>query len=145
MDAKGRLIGDGGAKISFTRRSDIGYVLAKALVDPKLAKGGILSLQGDCKTWMEAIQMLEKIKGKRFELDFLDPQEALKQEQDLLQKGMAGDVGAFYGAFGLHLLGEPARGNTGCDLRAEAKSYGVKLESLEETLSKVYAEAEGKF
>ena len=37
-------IGDGNAKISWTCRSDIGYVLAKGLADPKLAKGGTLSM-----------------------------------------------------------------------------------------------------
>jgi len=137
-NAKGRIVGDGSAKLSFTRRSDIGYVLAKALEDPALANGGYLSIQGDNKSWKEALEMLGKALGKTIEFEYVDPSDALKQEEEELEKGLKGDMGAFYSAFALHLLGEPARGNTGADVSAEAKSYGVKLETLENTLTKLY-------
>jgi uncharacterized protein YbjT (DUF2867 family) len=137
-NAKARVVGTGSGKMSFTRRSDIGYVLAKALADPAFAAGGFLSMEGDNKTWMEALQILETHIGKKIEIEYVDPQEALKQEQELTKMGLEGNMGAFYGAFALHLLGEPARGNTGVDLSAEANSYGVKLETLDETLQSVY-------
>jgi uncharacterized protein YbjT (DUF2867 family) len=144
--SKARIIGDGSAKTTFTRRSDIGKVLAKALADPDLLKGSIennatLSMQGETLSYKEAIETLEKVMGKKMEIEYLDPSEALKQEQDLLAKGLEGDVGAFWGSFALHLLGEPARGSTGSDTSAEAKSYGVQLETLSESLESVYGEA----
>ena len=137
-NAKGRIVGDGSAKLSFTRRSDIGYVLAKALEDPDLAKGGTLSMQGDNLSWKESLEILAKVLGRQMEIEYVDPSDALKKEEEQLEKGTKGDVGAFYASFALHLLGEPARGNTGGDVSAEAKSYGVKLETLEETLTTVY-------
>jgi uncharacterized protein YbjT (DUF2867 family) len=136
--ATGSIVGDGSVKVSFTNRADIGTVLAKALSDEKYANGGFLSMEGDNKTFKEAIELLEQATGKKFTIETLDPQEALQQEQELLKVGLQGDMGAFYGSFKLHLLGEPARGNDGCDLSAEAESYGVKLETLEETLMSVY-------
>lgn len=137
-NAKGRIVGDGNAKLSFTRRSDIGYVLAKALADPEFAQGGTLSMEGDNKSWKEGLEILEKVMAKEVEIETIDPQNALQQEQELLKKGLEGDVGAFYASFALHLLGEPARGSAGCNVSAEAKSFGVKLETLEETLQKAY-------
>jgi uncharacterized protein YbjT (DUF2867 family) len=138
QEGKVIIVGDGSYKISFTRRSDIGFVLAKALTDPNYNQGGYLSMQSDFLSWKEAVDMYAKVAGVTLDIATLDPQEALKQEQDLLQKGLQGDMGSFYGSFALHLLGEPARGNSGCDLSAEATTLGVKLETLEETLNNVY-------
>jgi uncharacterized protein YbjT (DUF2867 family) len=144
-NGKARIVGDGSAKISFTRRSDIGKVLAMALEDSKLTNDMIdnetsLSIEGETLTFKEAIATLERVTGKKFDIEYLDPTAALKQEQDLLAKGMQGDLGAFWGSFVLHLLGEPARGITGSDTSEEAKSYGVKLEKLSETLESVYGD-----
>ena len=49
------LIGDiDGGKVSFTKRSDIGYVLARALESGKYDyKGGILSMSAETLTWKE--------------------------------------------------------------------------------------------
>jgi uncharacterized protein YbjT (DUF2867 family) len=146
-NGKARIIGDGSAKMSFTRRSDIGKVLAKALVDPELLKDSIdgnatLSIQGETMPYKEAVDTLEKVIGKKLDIEYLDPIEALRQEQDLLAKGLEGDVGAFWGSFTFHLLGEPARGITGLDSSKEAKSYGLKLETLAETLESVYSTKE---
>lgn len=138
VDGKVTIVGDGSAKVSFTRRSDIGFVLAKALVDPKYNQGGFLPMQGDCMSWKEALNKFALASGVSFETSTIDPQDALKEEQSLLKKGLAGDMGAFYGAFALHLLGEPARGNSGCDLSQEATNLGVKLETVDETLKDVY-------
>ena len=142
-NGKARIIGDGSAKITFTRRSDIGKVLAKALEDPDLMKDAIdgnvtLCLQGETLQYKDAVGTLEKVMGKKFEIEYIDPADALKQEQDLLAKGLEGDIGAFWGSFVLHLLGEPARGVTGCDNSEEAKSYGITLETLAETLEGIY-------
>ena len=145
-NGKASIVGDGSAKTTFTRRSDIGKVLAKALADPDLLNSMVdnnvtLSMNGETLSYKEAIEALEKATDKKFEIEYLDPEEALKQEQDLLAKGLQGDMGAFYRSFVLNLLGEPARGFTGCDVSAEAKSYGVPMESLSETLVTVYSGA----
>jgi len=138
-NGKARIVGDGSAKLSFTRRSDIGYVLAKALADPKFSNGGFLSMEGDNKSWKEGLEILEQVLGKKLDVEYIDANDALKQEQELLKKGLEGDMGSFYGSFGLHLLGEPARGSTGCDVSKDSNSYGIKLETLEETLQKIYS------
>ena len=140
---KARMVGDGSAKISFTRRSDIGKVLAKALADPDLMKdavdgNAILCIAGETLPYKDAIGILESVMGKKFDIEYIDPADALKQEQDLLAKGMEGDVGAFWGSFVLHLLGEPARGVDGCNNSAHAKLYGVTMEPLAKTLQDVY-------
>lgn len=129
-----QVVDEGSAKYSFTRRSDIGYVLAKALADPIYSEGGFLSMQGDCMTYREALALIEKITGKTFEVTYLTEEEAKDKENELLGKG---DMGSLFGAFALHLLGEPARGSEGFDLSKDAVSYGIKLESLEETLKQV--------
>jgi NmrA-like family len=143
VNGKARIIGDGSAKITFTRRSDIGKVLAKALEDPDLMKDAVdgsvtLCIEGETLPYKDAVGTLEKVMGKKFDIEYIDPADALKQEKDLLAKGMEGDVGAFWGSFVLHLLGEPARGITGCDNSEVAKSYGVTLESLAVTLKSIY-------
>lgn len=125
------LVGGGTSKCSFTKRSDIGFVLAKALADPEYASGGFLSMQGDCMPWVDALTLLEEVSGKKFTYSDIDGQEALAQEKALMEKG---DMGSFYQAFALHLLGDPARGSEGLDVSGEAVTLGVELEPLEETL-----------
>eukprot|EP00542_Grammatophora_oceanica_P013357 CAMPEP_0194041832 /NCGR_PEP_ID=MMETSP0009_2-20130614/13653_1 /TAXON_ID=210454 /ORGANISM="Grammatophora oceanica, Strain CCMP 410" /LENGTH=310 /DNA_ID=CAMNT_0038685447 /DNA_START=245 /DNA_END=1177 /DNA_ORIENTATION=+ len=132
------IIGAGDANISFTKRSDIGLVLARALDDESYYdRGGELSMEGDNKTWAEALKIAESIYGREFKLERLTPQEALQKEKALLAKANNNgedDMASFYRAFALHLLGEPMRKNPGCDLRRKAKSYGVKMETLEEAM-----------
>ena len=143
VNGKARIIGDGTSKITFTRRSDIGKVLAKALADPDVMKDAVdgsatLCIEGEALQYKDAVGTLEKVMGKKFEIEYIDPADALKQEQELLAKSLEGDIGAFWGSFVLHLLGEPARGVNGCDNSEEAKSYGVSLETLGETLESIY-------
>ena len=136
-----RIIGnpEESANVSFTRRSDIGKVLAKALEDTELvSKGGTLSMQGSTMKWKDAVLLLSKVMGKEFTLEEVSIEDANKQKGELLEKGMQGDMGAFYGSFALELLVKPAMNNTGGDTSAESKDYGVKLESLEETLTSLY-------
>lgn len=125
-------VGDGNDKITWTRRSDIGYVLAKALADPKFANGGSFMIQGDYQSFNDAIKMLGDALRKPFTVDYLDPQEAKKQEDELLKKGLEGDMGSFFGSFKLHLMGEPARGNKGCDLNDGFDNYGIKMQTLDD-------------
>lgn len=133
-------IGDGNDKITWTRRSDIGFVLAKALADPELASGGTLSVQGDYMSFNDATQLLGDALGQRFEVTYMDPEQAKKEETEMLKKGLDGDVGAFFGAFKFHLMGEPARGNDGSDLNDSYNNYGVKMQSLEDVFkSGVYS------
>jgi uncharacterized protein YbjT (DUF2867 family) len=146
-NGKARIVGDGSHKISFTRRSDIGIVLAKALADPGLMKDAVdgnnsLHIQGETLPYKDAIATLEKAMGKKFDIEYIDPAYAQQQETDLNAKGMEGDIGAYYGSFVLHILGEPARGVTGLDNSGFDKSYGMKLETLAETLSEIYGEKE---
>jgi uncharacterized protein YbjT (DUF2867 family) len=145
-NGKARIIGDGSAKITFTLRSDIGKVLAEALADPDLLTNSVdgiatLSIAGETLSYKEAIETLEKATDKKFEIEYVDPEDALKQEQDLLAKGLQGDMGAFYGSFVLHLIGEPARGSTGANVSAEANNYEVPMESLLDTLTGLYSGA----
>ncbi len=122
------LVDGGTGRYSFTKRSDIGFVLAKALTDPEFANGGELCIHGETMTWREALALVEELKGQKFTFTELTGEEALKQEQELLQKG------DLLGSFALHLLGEPVRGSLGCDTSAEAKSYGVELATLKHTI-----------
>jgi hypothetical protein len=132
-NAKVTWIGDGNDKISWTCRSDIGYVLAKALEDENLLeKGGAISMQGDFQSFNDATKLLGDAMGKTFTIEYMDPQEAKKQEDELLKKGLQGDLGSFFEAFKFHLMGEPARGNHGCDLSAEANNYGHKMQTLKD-------------
>lgn len=126
------LVNGGSARYSFTKRSDIGYVLAKALADPDFANGGDLSIQGDTMSWREALATVEEIKGQTFTFTEMTGEEALEEEQELLQKG------DMFGAFRMHLLGEPVRGSLGSDTSSDAKSYDVQLESLKQTLRAVF-------
>ena len=133
------LVDGGKAKYSFTKRSDIGFVLAKALADPKYESGGYLSMQGDLMSWVDALALVEKATGKKFTTTDIDGQEALAQENALLAKG---DLGSFYQAFALHLLGDPARGSSGLDVSAEAVTYGVELEPLPMTVQKTFGNSD---
>ena len=133
------IVGDGDVPMTFTHRGDIGFALAKALSDPKYAEGGCFAMEGDSKTMKQSVALLEKITGKTFVVETIDPLEALSKEQELLKLGLEGDMGAFFGSFRLHLLGEPARGNEGCNLSSEAESYGVQLKTLEETFKETYS------
>jgi NmrA-like family len=135
-NGKTRIVGDGSAKSTFTRQSDIGKVLAKALADPDLLKNAVdnnamLSIAAETLPCKEAIASLEKATGKKFQIEYLDPDEALKQEQDLFANSLKGDTN---GSFILLILGEPARGSTGSDVSAEAKNYGGRMETLSEVL-----------
>jgi uncharacterized protein YbjT (DUF2867 family) len=122
------LVDDGAGRYSFTKRSDIGFVLAKALTDPEFANGGDLSIQAETMTWREALALVEELKGQKFTFTELTSQEALAKEQELLQNG------DMLGSFRLHLLGEPVRGSLGGDTSEGAKSYDVELETLKQTL-----------
>ena len=140
-NGKARIVGDpeSSALISFTRRSDIGKVLAKALESEEFFKGGTLSMQGSTMKWKDAVSLLGKVTKKEFEFEMISVDDAAKSQAELLKKGLSGDMGAFYGSFALHLLLEPAKGNDGSDTSAEAKDFGIKLETLEETLGVVYS------
>jgi uncharacterized protein YbjT (DUF2867 family) len=139
-NAKATMIGDGLAKVSWTKRSDIGYVLAKALEDPEYQTGGFLSMAGDTMSFKDALANLEKALGKELTIETMGAEEALKLEQELLKKGLEGDMGAFYGSFKYHLMGEPERGNDGCNVSADAKTYGLPLASLKAVLEEVYGQ-----
>jgi NmrA-like family len=138
VNGKARVVGDGSALTSFTLRSDIGYVLAKALADPAYSQGGFLSISGETVSWKDALSYLETALGKKLDNEYIDPEAALEQENALIAKGFQGDMGALVGSFILHLIGEPARGATGSDVSAEAVSYGLSLETLKETAQKMY-------
>jgi uncharacterized protein YbjT (DUF2867 family) len=129
------IVSGGKSLFSFTKRSDIGLVLAKALNDPKYEEGGYLSIQSDTMPWIDALSLVEKATGKTFQKTDIDPEEALTQEKVLLDKG---DMESFYQAFALHLLGQPGRGSSGFDVSAESVSYDVPLETLETTVTSMF-------
>ena len=131
------VVGGGSARYSFTRRRDIGFVLAKVLADPKYANGGYMSMQGDNVTWPEALSLAEEAIGKEYTKTVLRTEEALIQEKLLLEKGIQGDVKAYSQSFAMHVLTTPARGSTGLDVSSDAETYGVKMEPLKITLQDV--------
>jgi uncharacterized protein YbjT (DUF2867 family) len=131
------VVGGGSARYSFTRRRDIGFVLAKILADPKYANGGYMSMQGDCVTWPEALSLAEKAIGKEYTKIALNTEDALMQEKTLLEKGIQGDVEAYSQSFAMHVLTTPARGSTGLDVSSDAETYGVKMEPLKITLQDI--------
>lgn len=134
---------DSPAKISFTRRSDVGPVLAKALSDPEYSEGGTLAIAGETMTWKDALDILmAEMPSITFEVEMMSVEEGKIKVEELLEKGQDGDVWSSYKAFSLHLLLEPASGNSGLDMSESAKSYDHKLESLAETLKEVYKEPE---
>lgn len=130
---------DNAAKISFTRRSDVGYVLAKALSDPTYNEGGTLAIAGETMTWKEALDVLASVMpDTTFELDKMSVEEGHAKVEELAEKGKQGDVWSAYKSFSLSLVVEPASGNTGADMSEGANSYDHKMETLEETLKEVY-------
>lgn len=131
---KATIVNGGQHHVSFTRRSDIGYVLAKALNDPKYMNAGddaYLSMQGSTMKWKDALEMIKKTTGKTFDITDISAEDALIKEKELLA---AGDMSSF----AMHLLGEPARGSTGFDTRNEAVNYDYELEPLQVTLDSMF-------
>ena len=88
-------------------------------------------MQGDTMSWRAALSTMENITGQTFHWTDMTGEEALRKEQELLQEGN------MFGAFKMHILGEPARGSLGGDTSAEAKRYNIQLKSLEQTLQAV--------
>jgi uncharacterized protein YbjT (DUF2867 family) len=132
------VVGGGTARYSFTRRRDIGFVLAKVMADPKYVNGGYMSMQGDCVTWPEALSLAEKAIGKEYTKTVLNTDEALLHEKLLLEKGIQGDVEAYSQSFAAHVLTTPARGSTGLDVSSDAETYGVQMEPLKITLQDIF-------
>lgn len=127
------------AKISFTRRSDVGYVLANALSDPEYSEGGTLAMHGETMTWKEALDVLTSVmEGTTFDIEKMSVDEGKTKVKELTEQAGNGDVWKSYKGFALSLLVEPASGNQGADMSGNAKSYGHKMETLEETLKEIY-------
>jgi hypothetical protein len=85
-----------------------------------------------------AVAKLSEATGKEFTFTKMTVEQAETLENELLEKGKAGDKGSFYGAFAMHLLRKPASGNTGLDLSAETESFGHPMEPLDTTLQHVW-------
>jgi uncharacterized protein YbjT (DUF2867 family) len=131
---KATLIDGGKTMYSFTRRSDIGYVLAKALANPKYNQGGFLSMQAETLPYKDALALVEEVAGFKFTITDLTAEEGNRVQQDLLSKG---DMGSLFGAFAMHLLVDPvSSGSTGLDVSAEADNHGHPMESLRTTIEK---------
>jgi uncharacterized protein YbjT (DUF2867 family) len=139
FEGTARLVGDpaDAAKISFTRRSDVGYVLAKALSDPEYSDGGVLGIAGSTMTWKEGLDLLAKVMRKEFEITTLTVEEAKAEEAQLTADSEL-DLRKSYAAFVVRLLTVPGTGNDGVDMSAFAKNYGHKMEPLEVTFQEVY-------
>jgi uncharacterized protein YbjT (DUF2867 family) len=129
---KAKVVDGGDTLYTFTRRSDIGYVLAEALADPKYSSGGYLSVHGETMSFKQALAVLEQVSGVAFAIENLTAAQAHQQEQGLLAKG---DMGSFFAAFGIHLLAEPAFSNsTGFNVSVEADNHGHVMESFRSTI-----------
>lgn len=133
------------SKVSFTRRSDIGHVLAKALADPVYQDGGVLAMAGTTVHWKEALDMLANMMGKTFEYTVLSAEEAQARERELMDDFETKlDLRLKWKAFGLHVLTGIGSGRDGIDLSARARDYGHPMEPLEVTLRDVYIHDDDK-
>lgn len=131
---------DGGkAKVSFTRRRDIGYVLAKALSDPQYANGGYLCLQAETMAWKDAVAVYEQVTGRMVTYEDITTKAAKQEETALLQQFFEnGDLAALGRSFGFHILRVPAAGFQGLDVSAESQTYDIRMEPIAETIQDVY-------
>jgi hypothetical protein len=84
------------------------------------------------------IAKYELVTGKTFTFDYMNIEDALAKEQDLLTKGFQGDMDAFLASFALHFLVETENGSTGLDTSADAKTYGVNMETAVDTFRFLY-------
>jgi uncharacterized protein YbjT (DUF2867 family) len=130
---------DSPAKITFTRRSDVGHVLAGALNDPEYSEGGCLFIEGETMYWKDALDILmEEMKSIIFDVERLSIDEASTKAEAYVERGKEGDVWNSFKGFALHLLIAPASGNDGADMSGSSKSYGHKMSNLRDTLAEVY-------
>mmetsp|Transcript_481 Transcript_481/g.1101 ORF Transcript_481/g.1101 Transcript_481/m.1101 type:complete len:312 (-) Transcript_481:191-1126(-) len=142
-----RLVGDpaDAPPVSFTRRSDVGYVLAKALADPAYSDGGVLAMAGTTCKWKEGLDLLASITGKEFEYTTISVEEAEKEQTRLIEEGEEElNLRKNWAAFSLHLLTVTGSGNHGVDTSAIAKNYGHEMEPLDVTLNDVYIHPDDK-
>jgi uncharacterized protein YbjT (DUF2867 family) len=135
---KATVVDGGNTSYSFTRRSDIGYVLAQALANPKYNRGGFLSMCAETIPYKDALSVIEEVYGMKFEIEDLTSEEAHQREKDLETKG---DMKSFLAAFFLHMLADPVyNGSTGFGVSKEADNHGHIMEpfrtSIETTLNK---------
>jgi uncharacterized protein YbjT (DUF2867 family) len=135
---KATVVNGGNTLYSFTRRSDIGYVLAQALANPKYNRGGFLSICAETIPYKSALKVIEEVYCIKFEIEDLTGADAHQREQDLLAKG---DMKSFLDSFFLHMLADPVyNGSTGFDVSKEADNHGHIMEplrtSIESTLNK---------
>jgi uncharacterized protein YbjT (DUF2867 family) len=125
---KATVVNSGNTLYSWTRRSDIGYVLAKALANPKYNQGGFLSMCSETILYKEALAVIQDVYGMTFDLEDLSGEEAHQRELDLLAKS---DMESFMGAFLTHLLADPGyNGSTGFNVSEEADNHGHMMESF---------------
>jgi uncharacterized protein YbjT (DUF2867 family) len=133
---KATVVNGGKALYSFTRRSDIGYVLAKALGNPKYNQGGYLAMHAETVSYMQYLTLVEEVAGFKFTIEDISGEEAHQREQELLAKG---DMGSFFGAFALHLLGAPVYNeSTGFDVSPNADNLGHEMESIRTTIERAF-------
>jgi hypothetical protein len=85
-----------------------------------------------------AITKLSKATGKEFTFTKMTVDEAITLEQNLLKEGNT-NIKSFFQAFAIHLQRKPASGNSGSNVSAESQTFGHPMESLDVTLSKLYA------
>jgi NmrA-like family len=131
---KATVVNGGKSLCSFIRHSDVGYVLAEALANPKYNQGGFLSMHAETVPFMDYLNLIEEVGGFKFVIEDLTGEQAHQREQELLSKG---DMGSFFAAWGVHLLAEPVHSHvTGFDVSAEADNHGHKIEPLRSTIER---------
>jgi len=143
-DNKMFLIDGGTAKISFTRRRDVGTVLAKALSDPRYAdKGGHLCLQGETMPWKDAVTLFGTVTGRSLMYEELSLPDAQEEEFALRKQFVEqGDRSGLLRSILLHMFRVPAAGWEGLDQSAASETYGVDMEPLAATIQDVYLSKE---
>jgi uncharacterized protein YbjT (DUF2867 family) len=131
---KATVVNGGNTLYSFTRRSDIGYVLARALSNPKYNTGGFLSMCAETLLYKDALSVIEEVAGIKFDIEDLTGEEAHQREQDLLAKG---EKESFLQALLIHCIADPAySGSTGWNVSEEADNHGHIMEPFRASVEK---------
>ena len=145
---------DGHALYSFTRRSDVGRVLAHAVKDPQyhrpkpwndnthehdpspaLQSCHFLTMAGTTLSLYDALTLLQSYSSTRpFTITHVSLATSLAQERALLESYHQNhNTTALYHAFRAHILNRPVLGDTGMDTSGGSTHRGSSTNSTEQT------------
>ncbi|KAI5475534.1 NAD P-binding protein [Pseudohyphozyma bogoriensis] len=80
-NGKAEIVGNGDTPVGFTARADVGWYIAKALLTRTSAAlaWSILRVEGDRKTFNEAIALYSKLHDKKIDLTYISEEDAQRE------------------------------------------------------------------